>query len=320
MFDSNTHLLLTGGTGFFGLSLLRHWCALGTDAPRITVLSRNPERFTALYPELASFVHWSRGDVLVPTSLPHGTRFSHILHAATDSTLGPTLSSLLRYAQIVDGTRNILDFAVASGASRFLLTSSGGVYGPQPHDMEYIPESYNGMPDPLNSQNTYSVAKRCAEHMCAIYQNQHGLETVVARCFAFAGRDLPLDAHFAIGNFIQDALTRKEIVVKGDGNQVRSYMDQRDLANWLTMLLLHGQPGQAYNVGSDVAITITELAKTVCDILSPYKSVRITGIATAPNFRNRYVPCTIKARSELGLNLRYGLDDSIRDIAAHNSC
>lgn len=311
--------MLTGGTGFFGLSLLRHWCELGTDAPRITILSRNPERFTALYPELASFVHWVRGDVLVPNSLPHGTRFSHILHAATDSTLGPTLSPLFRYTQIVEGTRNILDFAVASGASRFLLTSSGGVYGPQPQDMEFIPESYNGIPDPLNSQNTYSVAKRCAEHMCAIYQNQHGLETVVARCFAFAGRDLPLDAHFAIGNFIQDALTRDEILIRGDGNQVRSYMDQRDLANWLTTIMVLGQPGQAYNVGSDVEITITELAKTVRDILSPHKTVRITGITTAPNFRNRYVPSIIKARSELGLNLHYGLDDSIRDTAGHNS-
>ena len=119
------------------------------------------------------------------------------------------------------------------GIRRFLLTSSGGVYGPQPPDMKYMPESHNGMPDPLNPAHAYSVAKRCAEHLCALYRDQHGLEPVIARCFAFVGRDLPLDVHFAIGNFIRDALYSREIVVSGDGSAIRSYMDQRDLAAWL---------------------------------------------------------------------------------------
>jgi dTDP-glucose 4,6-dehydratase len=224
---------------------------------------------------------------------------------------------LQHFDQIVNGTRNILELAIASGASRFLLTSSGGVYGTQPPNMGKMPETYCGMPDPLNKDNTYSVAKRCAEHLCALYQDRHGLETVIARCFAFVGRDLPLDVHFAIGNFIRDALTKDEITVGGDGTPIRSYMDQRDLTIWLNKLLESGQSGQAYNVGSDQAITIKDLAYLIRDILAPQKTVRILGQSDVQNFRNRYVPSIQKAITELDLGLEFSLEDSIREAARH---
>jgi dTDP-glucose 4,6-dehydratase len=175
------------------------------------------------------------------------------------------------------------------------------------------------MPDPLNPDNAYSVAKRCAEHLCALYQDQHGLETVIARCFAFVGQDLPLDVHFAIGNFINDAMNSSSITVDGNGTPVRSYMDQRDLAKWLTTLLEKGKSGEAYNVGSDVAITIKDLANKVRDIIAPAKLVNIVGVTNSQNFRNRYIPSILKASSELNLSLSYTLDDSIRDTVSHKN-
>lgn len=315
-------LLLTGGTGFFGKSLLRHWSAshnAGLPTPAVTVLSRVPEKFLNQHKQFAHqpWLRLHQGDILQPSTLPSGTQFTHILHAAADSTFGPQLTPLERYSQIVDGTRHLLDFAIAHKVSRFLLTSSGGVYGPQPQDMARIPEDYNGMPDPLNPQNAYSVAKRCAEHLCSLYQDRFGLTTVIARCFAFVGRDLPLDVHFAIGNFIRDALIRSEIVVSGDGTPLRSYMDQRDLAHWLVSIMERGIGGQAYNVGSDVGITVRELAYVVRDTLAPQKSVRINGGPDALSLRNRYVPLIIKARTELGLSLRHSLEASVREAANH---
>jgi UDP-glucuronate decarboxylase len=317
---TTNHIFLTGGTGFFGKALLRHWAVKeqkGQEVPRVTLISRNPNRFEAQYPELVGhqWLHLVQGDVCNPASLPRGQAFTHVLHAATDSSNGPQLSPLQRYDQIVNGTRNVLDLAVASGASRCLLTSSGGVYGPQPPDMERIPEDYLGMPDPLNPNNAYSVAKRSAEHLCALYQDQHGLETVIARCFAFVGQDLPLDVHFAIGNFIRDALISPEITVNGDGTPVRSYMDQRDLAQWLCELLEKGEAGQAYNVGSDNAVTIGELAHLIRDILAPKKHVRVKSTSTTQNFRNRYIPSIAKARNEIGLNIAYTLIDAIQNSA-----
>ena len=75
------------------------------------------------------------------------------------------------------------------------------------------------------------MAKRASEHLCCLYNDRFGVESVVARCFSFVGQDLPLNAHFAIGNFIHDALhSTDEITVAGDGAPVRSYMNQADLA------------------------------------------------------------------------------------------
>ena len=318
MFDSGAHVFLTGGTGFFGLSLLRHWQAMGARAPRLTVLSRDPTRFKARYPDLGALAEWVTGDVLNPTSMPLGQRFSHVLHAAADSTLGPKLCPLDRYTQIVDGTRNVLNLAVATGAKRFLFTSSGGVYGSQPQDLPLIEESYNGMADPLNAQNAYSVAKRSAEHLCVLYRERHGIEPIIARCFAFVGRDLPFNAHFAIGNFIRDAIAAKQITVLGDGSPVRSYMDQRDLAIWLCTLLGNGQAGQAYNVGSDVAISIRDLAYLIRGTLAPEKEVRIMGTTEPKNYRNLYVPSIEKMRNAFGLSMRFSLVESIKESAAHS--
>ncbi len=239
-----------------------------------------------------------------------------MLHAAADSIPGVRLTPLARHQQVFEGTRNILELAVTVGARRFLLTSSGGVYGPQPPDLAALAEDWPGSPDLRNPANAYSLGKRAAEHLCALYQEAYGIEVVIARCFAFVGRDLPLDAHFAIGNFIRDALNREAIEVAGDGSPMRTYLDQDDLAHWLLTLLACGRPGEVYNVGSDEVVTIAELAHLVRDLLAPDKPVRVHGQRQDTSGRNRYVPDIRKARAELGLGVTIPLAEAIRRTGA----
>lgn len=318
-------LLLTGGTGFFGRSLLRRWlleqskgAAQAPPGLGVTVISRDPRTFLARYPEFAGlpWLRFHAGDIGDPTSLPRAGGFTHILHAAADSTLGPRLSPLERFWQIVTGTRNLLDLGVRVGAKRLLMVSSGGVYGPQPPDLPSLSEDWPGSPDPRDPANAYSLGKRAAEHLCALYQDAFGIEVIIARCFAFVGRDLPLDVHFAIGNFIRDALNCDAIEVAGDGSPLRTYLDQDDLANWLLTLLRHGRPGEVYNVGSDEVISIGELANLVRDLLAPGKPVRILGQAGIGQGRNRYIPDIRKAQRELGLSVSIPLDEAIRRAGA----
>jgi len=307
-------IFLTGGTGFFGKALLRNHLSLDcSKACEIAVLSRHPEQFLAAYPEFSghSSITFLKGDIQERDTLPWGQTFTHVLHAATDSTIGPRLTPLQRYDQIVEGTRNILDLTVATGARRFLLTSSGAVYGPQPADLAAIPENWLGSP-PLAKINTaYGQAKRAAEYLCALIGEQHGLETVVARCFAFVGPDLPLDVHFAIGNFIRDALTADAITVAGDGTPLRTYLHQSDLAHWLFTLLERGRSGEAYNVGSNEVISIADLAHLVSKILAPNKPVHILGKPNLGVARNIYVPDINKIKYDLGLRVTIPLAEAI---------
>jgi UDP-glucuronate decarboxylase len=307
-------IFLTGGTGFFGKALLRHHLSSERSTPcEIAVLSRNPEQFLAANSEFSRHpsISFLKGDIQQSDSLPWDHTFTHVLHAATESTIGPSLKPLQSYDQIVNGTRNILDLAVATGARRFLLTSSGAIYGPQSTDLAAIPEDWPGSPPLAEASTAYGQAKRAAEHLCALVGQQHGLETVVARCFAFVGPDLPLNVHFAIGNFIRDALTADVITVFGDGTPLRTYLDQTDLAHWLFTLLQHGRPGQAYNVGSDEVISIADLAHLVRDILAPDKPVRILGHPYSGAARSRYLPDISKARKHIGLTVSVPLADSI---------
>lgn len=313
-------ILLTGGTGFFGRALLRCFLEFKDQSNfQVTVLTRDPQKFTTSYPDLAHspFINFFRADIQDRSSLPWDFSFTHVLHAATDSTSGPLMPPIDRYRQISEGTLNILDLAVSTGAKKFLLTSSGGIYGPQPEYLKTIPEDWLGAP-PLNDiHSAYSHGKRSAEHLCGLYREEYGLQVVIARCFAFVGPDLPLNVHFAIGNFIHDALFSPEIYVKGDGSPLRSYLDQRDLSRWLWFLLFNGKDGEAFNVGSDFVISIQDLANTVKRLLAPHKSVKIAGPRNPKilSSRSRYIPDISKIANIHGLTPAFSLEDAIRFTA-----
>lgn len=313
-------IFLTGGTGFFGCWLLESFTAASDrfelNCP-VYVLTRSPENFRAKAPYLASHpaVTLVRGDVS-DFQFPTGS-FSHVIHAAADA--NPAVSCarpLLVLDTIVQGTRRVLEFTAASGASRFLLTSSGAVYGSQPPSLERVPEGFTGAPDVAEASSVYGEGKRMAELLCSMFGRAYGLECLIARCFAFVGPYLPLDIHFAIGNFIRDCLANQPIRIAGDGTPYRSYLYAADLAIWLWTILLRGQAGLCYNVGSEHALSIAELAAMVAASLHSSSEIRIEGRAMPDKAPARYVPETTRARKELGLLQWIALDDAIRGTAA----
>ena len=301
---------ITGGTGFFGMWLLESFAhindqlGLGMSA---TVLTRDPERFAAKAPHLAQRkdLHFVPGDVR-SFDFPAG-EFRYVVHGATTS--GAPVENLDMLETIIDGTRRVLDFASKHGAQKFLYISSGAVYGKQPDDLSHIPEDYHGAPNPLDPNSAYGEGKRVGELLSVLRSQGAGFEAKIARCFAFIGPHLPLDAHFAAGNFIRDVIAGGLIVVKGDGKSVRSYLYASDLAVWLWTILFRGKASKAYNVGSDQAVTVAELAHAAGR--EAHCPVEIT-CSENNGPRTHYVPSVGRAKSDLSLCVMVAQADAIK--------
>jgi dTDP-glucose 4,6-dehydratase len=309
------NVFITGGTGFFGCWLLESFTFASERlklGARAVVLSRDPGAFAVKAPHLAGHpaVSIVPGDVRT-FEFPEG-EFPFVIHAATTSSAQLNQEEpLLMFDTIVNGTRRTLEFARTHGTRKFLLTSSGAVYGKQPAEMTHIPEDYPCAPDPIDPNSAYGEGKRAAEMLCRLYALHYGLEAKIARCFAFVGPYLPLDAHYAIGNFIRDACRGGPVCVKSDGTPYRSYLYAADLAIWLWTILFKGKPCRPYNVGSDRSINIADLAGLVCRLSQPVTEFTIARQADPACPPQRYVPSIARARQELRLESWISLEEAI---------
>lgn len=307
-------IFFTGGTGFIGRWMLEA-LARARIQVAVTLLTRDPAAFAARAPHLAARFDTVAGDML-RFEAPAGP-FTHVIHGATDASAALTQGDPRRmFDTIVTGTRAALDVAHANGA-RFLLMSSGGIYGQQPWDMAHVAEDWTGAPDPRDPRSAYNSGKRAAEALTAIYHHQFGLDTRVARIFALLGPGLSLDTHFAAGNFIRDAMAGRTIEIIGTGEAVRSYLYAADLAVWMWMIHLCARPGATYNVGSEEAVSIADLARRTAALLGG-PGVQILGRADPGWNPGRYVPATRAIRDDLRVAPTIDLDEAIRRTAAAN--
>jgi dTDP-glucose 4,6-dehydratase len=314
-----SRLFISGGTGFVGKWLLETvlWANARMNLGlRATVLTRDPEGFEGRSRRLSSAKEISviRGDVRELDV--RDAAYDGVIHAAT--TASAELNErdpALAFETIVEGGRRMLEFAARSGAIPVLFTSSGAVYGTMPQSLERFAESYRGAPDPLEPKSAYHEGKRVCELQCALYARSSHIRPKIARMFAFLGPYLPLSRHFAAGNFVRDALAGSSVDVRGDGTAVRSYLYAGDMVTWLLAIFVRGKPLRAYNVGSESALDMKNLADAVASCVSPRPSVRILGEpgAGAPD---RYVPDTTRARAELAVGetvpLRVALERTFR--------
>lgn len=305
----NKTILITGGTGFFGKNLCLALVALNFSknlGMKIYALAR-----TQVILEGVQFI---QHDVTQPFSFQEPIDL--IIHAAT-----PVVSEDNQFEKIMDiivnGTQETLRFAEKINCSKFLLVSSGAIYGEQPEDLNKIPEDYVIKESFYDFKSAYSTGKRISELLAFDWSKRTGGHLTVARCFAFSGPYLPIDQHLAIGNFVRDALKGHVISVKGDGSAIRSYMDAEDLVLWLLTILTRGENGEAYNVGSDQEITMKELSHKIAEKV-PGTKVVIQNSESASSKRNRYIPSIEKAKTMLKLEIKVNLDESIQKMIDFN--
>ncbi len=314
-------IFITGGTGFIGKWLLESLQYANSKLDlniTVTVLTRNIDAFLSKFSHFSnySFIKYIQGDVRDLKNV--SGEYTHLIHAATDASAYLNENNPKQmFDTIIHGTQQTLDFAVEKSIKRVLFLSSGAVYGQQPWEVDKISEDWNGSLDCLNPGNTYAEAKRAAEMLCSIYDKQFGLNISIARIFALLGPYLPIDTHFAAGNFIRDAIDGKPIIVNGNGLPCRSYLYASDLTIWLWHMLVHAKSGSVYNVGSDESVSIRDLAKRISCVLGDGDYQVLSNEDKGWNL-GRYVPSTAMINKDLNLTRQVSLDEAIYRTASWN--
>lgn len=314
----NKRIFLTGATGFIGKSLLETLLWLNKSKNlnlKILSISRNPPIFFESYPHFLQHSEFNlyAGDVRDDFSDLEMGSIDLTIHAATDVVQKIHPFDLMKTC--IDGTANVINFSKIRGCQKFLLLSSGAVYGKQPFGIESLSESYIGGVDLASPKSAYSLGKQASEWMLQQFKDD-GMEIKVARCFAFVGPYLQLDQHFAIGNFIKSALLGKDIDIFGDGTPLRTYLYSSDLCHQLLRILLVAKSGSVLNVGGAELVSIGNLANIVCEELNP--TIKINIHQRPVGLQEKYVPDLTKIRTELNVEQSVDLRLAIKKTANWN--
>jgi len=246
---------------------------------------------------------------------------THVIHGATTNARETSAGAgpEAKFETVVDGTRSLIRSLGDRRSVEMVYLSSGIAYGSP--GVAPITEANAAAPHTLDAAAGLAHAKRAAEFLLSSHALRTGGSLTVARCFSFSGPGLPLDLHYALGNFVRQAQTDAEIVIQGDGRAVRTYMHLGDMVVWVLKMLLNPMARRSpamFNVGSDQCISISELASLVVQQLNPKATIRILGernVNISGNPIDFYVPSIEKARSQLGLDLWTPLAESIDQMA-----
>jgi dTDP-glucose 4,6-dehydratase/UDP-glucose 4-epimerase len=293
-------ILVTGGTGFFGIwfltCLVKIKEKIGSEL-RIITISRNPENFilNVRNKNILNNIEILKGNIK-DINL-NNIKVTHLVHMATTNAY-ETFSGedqLAKIELLFNGTKNIIN-QCGQNLEKVLLTSSGVAYGINKNNR--ISENDFSGPDTSDIGSALGIGKLLAEFLVAYYAKEYCYKYSIARCFSFAGQYLPLDLHYAFGNFINNYLSNVNINIKSDGQDLRSYLYVGDAIAWL-IKLLEDPDDCIYNVGSENEIKIEDLAKKIACFKNANLKVDIGWITKQDdNYkRTSYIPCTNKIKT-----------------------
>lgn len=308
-------LLIIGGSGFFGKSildgyqrgLLTQW---GINS--IYIMARSASNLRIANPELLNeTIELINENIATCQNLPSA---DYVIHAAASSDASRYVGDPTGEKEnIIKGVDNFCRLAeVFLRKSKILYVSSGAVYGSRSTNAIPFHEEtdFHSLDRIDENKLAYAEAKRASEEKIKNLCDK-GLAVSIARCFAFIGKYLPKDQHFAIGNFLQNAINGESIEVKAQKEVYRSYMYADDLVVWL-MAICDASSSQCpiYNVGSDEAIEIRSLAKLVGNMYG----VDVKYLALSGSDLDFYIPSTLKIRDQLGVIRKFSVADSLKLI------
>jgi UDP-glucuronate decarboxylase len=302
-FDGKT-VLITGANGFipaYMVETLLYLAKKGLPHPaKVIGLVRDAEKARRRFAgyEDDKTLQIIVQDVCAPLSISEPTHY--IVHAASQASpkyfavdpVGTLSANVL-------GTHNLLTMGRNNGLEGFLFLSSSEVYGLLPEPATPIKEDSHGYLDPMDIRSSYAESKRMGETMCVSWARQYQVPTKVVRPFHTYGPGMRLDDGRVFADFVADIVNNRDIVVRSEGRDFRTFCYLADAVLGFLWVLLRGETGQAYNIGNDRAeIRISDLAELLASL---FPEKRLTAI--------------LRPRSQSSDYLRSRVSRSLPDIS-----
>jgi len=302
-------LLIIGGTGFIGQSILKYFLkntSLKKKINKIIIISRYKLETNKFYQKLKNYnVIKINSDIATLKKLPFA---DYVIYAALLKNSKKDHKAFVNYLNLAKKYHL---------KSKILYLSSGAVYGVQKKNKGFK-EDYLKFNKKINFNNKltykqykreYSDNKLKNENLLQEFGEKYKAKVSIARCFSFAGEHLPLNSQYALGNFIQNILNNESIKVKSNYKVIRSYMYSDDLAKWLLKIVNNSTKNcPIYNVGSNDYISIHTLAA----VLAKRYNLSVDSKDKILKKKNDiYVPNIQKAKKELNLTNNFDSLDAI---------
>jgi UDP-glucose 4-epimerase len=247
-------ILITGGAGFIGSHLARHF----GERSEVTVLDDLRSGYASNLDGVTC--RYLRGSVLDNRALAQAAEGAEeIYHLAAMVSVPESVAKPDECAELnTEGTRRVLDAALAAGTRKVVLASSAAIYGDNP----VVPKFETMPPEP---RSPYAETKLAGERLLEKYRTEHGLSTTSLRFFnVFGPRQDPRSAYAAaVPIFIAKALRDEPIGIHGDGGQTRDFLHVTDIVGALAHAGASKEMAGTYNVGYGKALSILELAQEI---------------------------------------------------------
>ena len=274
----NTTVLITGATGRLGRYIVE--ALVDVDLKynlnmRVVGMARNNKKAIEVFGDLLEFPNVSFIYQDVNTPIEFEGKVDYIFHTAGPAApLDFKTSSVNTLWAHVNGTHNVLEFAVAHKTKKVFYVSTVEIYGTWSSD-EKIKEEDMGPMANLLSRACYPEAKRLCETMLASYKATYGIDFCGARFCHTLGAGILLDDGRAFAEFIANSLKGEDIVLHSDGSAMRTYTYTPDAINAVFMIMERGESGYMYNVAAtENLISIRDLAQLIAE-LSPKKTTKV---------------------------------------------
>lgn len=250
-------VLVTGAAGNIGSALTERLVQDGYEVVAVdNLVTGSLSKLPSVVNNRCKFVKADANEYEAISAIMQARHFDYVFHYAALVGVQRTLQNPLSVLKDIEGIKNILELCRTTAVKRIFFSSSSEVYG------EPVEFPQNEQTTPLNSKLPYAIVKNVGEAFLKAYQQEYGLNYSIFRFFNTYGPRQSED--FVISRFIKQALEGKPITIYGEGTQTRTFCYIDDNIDVTVRCLKENLcVNEVMNIGSDVEITVLDLAKKI---------------------------------------------------------